>query len=225
MNNLLTGPAINLSIPEIAINLLTAAALGLASAYIYKRTHRGVSYSQSFVSSLVLVTVITALVIMVIGNSLSRAFGLIGAFTVVRFRTAVKDTRDMTFLFMCLALGLAAGTGSYQMAVIGLVVIGLLIVVLDRAGFGRLAAYEYILRFAIGAAKNGNEPYRRVFEDYLKESLLLNVRSLKEGRELELAFNIRLKDKKKQDLFVSELSRIKGVSGVEMLNTAGDVEY
>lgn len=225
MNNLLAGPAINLSIPEIIINLLTAAGLGLAAAYIYKRTHRGVSYSQTFVSSLVLVTVITALVIMVIGNSLSRAFGLIGAFTVVRFRTAVKDTRDMTFLFMSLALGLAAGTGSYQMAVIGLVVIGLLIVVLDRAGFGRLAAYEYILRFAIGAAKNGSEPYRRVFEDYLKESLLLNIRSLKEGRELELAFNIRLKDKKNQDAFISELSKIKGVSGIEVLNTASDVEY
>lgn len=225
MDNLLSVKAINLSIPEIIINLLMAAGLGLISAYLYKKTHRGVSYSQSFVSSLVLVTVITSLVIMIIGNSLSRAFGLIGAFTVVRFRTAVKDTRDMTFLFMSLALGLAAGTGSYQLAVMGLVVIGLMTVILDRAGFGRLAAYEYILRFTIGAAKNGSEPYRRVFEDYLKESLLLNVRSIKEGRELELSFNIRLKDKKKQDAFVAELSKIKSVSGAEMLNTASDMEY
>lgn len=225
MNNLLAGPAINLSIPQIIVNLLTAVGLGLAAAYIYKRTHRGVSYSQTFVSSLVLITVITSLVIMVIGNSLTRAFGLIGAFAVVRFRTAVKDTRDMTFLFMCLALGLAAGTGSYQMAVIGLTVIGLLIVFLDRAGFGRLSAYEYILRFAIGAAKNGDRPYRRIFENYLQESLLLNVRSLKEGKELELAFNIRLKQPRKQDEFISELSKLKAVSGVEMLNTAGDMEY
>lgn len=225
MNNLLTAQPLQLTIPEIIVNLVVATILGIISAVIYKRTHQGVSYSQSFVSSLVLVTVITAVVIMVIGNSLARAFGLIGAFAIVRFRTAIKDARDMTFMFFSLVLGLAAGTASHQIAFLGLLAVGGLMVFLDRIEFGSLAAYQYVLKFAIKTRERDNEPYRRVFEDFLKESMLLNVRSLREGKELELSFNIRLKEPKKLSTFTSALSQIKGVSRVELLNIANDIEY
>ena len=88
---------------EILINLVTAFVLALVIAFTYRATHRGLSYSQSFVLTLIFVTVITAMVVMVIGNNLARAFALVGAMSIIRFRTVVKDTKDTAFVFFALA--------------------------------------------------------------------------------------------------------------------------
>ena len=101
---------------EILINLAASFILALAIAFTYRTTHRGLSYSQSFVLTLIFVTVITSMVVMVIGNNLARAFALVGAMSIIRFRTVVKDTKDTAFVFFALASGLAAGTSSYLLA-------------------------------------------------------------------------------------------------------------
>src|SRR3989304_989487 len=132
MNQLTNLSTILFSVPQIISNLLAALIFGIIIALVYKKTHRGITYSQSFMTSLVLIVLITATVIMVIGNSLTRAFGLIGAFSVIRFRTAVKDARDVAFLFFSLVEGLAAGTGNYQIALIALVVFILTVIILTQ---------------------------------------------------------------------------------------------
>lgn len=225
MNQLLAGQPIQLSVIQIITNLLLASAIGIFIALIYKKTHRGVSYSQSFVSSLTLVSVISALIIMVIGNSLARAFGLIGTFTIVRFRSAIKDTRDMTFLFLALTLGVASGIGSYQLAIIGAFFLFGLIFLLNKIKIGNISNYEYVLAFSIKPKANENEPYHKIFEEYLKESMLLNIRSIDEGKELELAFNIRMKNIKQTQEFTKSLAEITGIARIELLNTASDIEY
>lgn len=224
-NNLLSGPALQLTTISILTNLMLASILGIAIALVYKKTHRGVSYSQSFVSSLVLTTIISTIIIMVIGSSLARAFGLIGAFTIVRFRSAIKDIRDMTFLFLSLALGVAAGTDSYQLAILGFIFTSGLVFLLDKIHFGVISNYEYVLTFTLKPHPNEHEPYQKIFEQYLKENMLLNVRSIDEGKGLELSFNIRLKNVKNTHEFTKTLAKIKDVSRVELLNTASDVEY
>src|SRR3989344_1608065 len=132
---------------QIIGNLLLSIFIGIAIAWIYKRTHQGVSYSQSFLISLVLMTVITATAIMVIGNNLTRAFGLIGAFSVVRFRTAIKDVRDIAFVFFALVEGLASGTGSFELAGIALIIFSLTAVFLVSSKFGKASGSEYLLSF------------------------------------------------------------------------------
>ena len=98
---------------DIVVNLFVAAILGLFISVVYKNTHRGLSYSQSFMVTIILVTVIVSMVMMVIGNNIARAFALVGALSIIRFRTVVKDTKDTAFVFMALAAGMAAGTSSY----------------------------------------------------------------------------------------------------------------
>src|SRR6478752_4319478 len=95
----------------MAGGLVTAFACGLFLSWLYRRTYRGSSYSITFDRALVTLTVITAIVIMVIGNNLARAFGLVGAMSIIRFRTAVKDAQDLVFIFFSLAVGLASGVG------------------------------------------------------------------------------------------------------------------
>ena len=99
---------------DIVINIIIAFILGVIISWIYRRTHRGYSYSNSFISTLTILSMVTAFVMMVIGNNIARAFSLVGALSIIRFRTAVKDTRDTAFVFLSLAVGMAVGTGSRQ---------------------------------------------------------------------------------------------------------------
>ena len=104
---------------EIFGNLGLACVLGLIISLIYKKTHTGLSYSQSFLITIIFVTVIVSMVMMVIGNSLARAFALVGALSIIRFRTVIKDTKDTAYVFIALAAGMAAGTSSYLLAISG----------------------------------------------------------------------------------------------------------
>jgi hypothetical protein len=102
---------------EMLLNMVLALVLGVIIAYVYRYTHKGLSYSQSFTLTLVFVAAIVAVVMMVIGSSLARAFAMVGALSIIRFRTVVKDTKDTAFVFAALAEGMAAGTSSYFLAV------------------------------------------------------------------------------------------------------------
>ena len=106
-------PAAIYSPTQIIFNLLLSFLLGLLISLVYKKTHKGLSYSQSFMVTNVFVTVIVCMVIMIIGNNLARAFALVGALSIIRFRTVVKDTKDTAYIFWSLASGMATGTGSY----------------------------------------------------------------------------------------------------------------
>lgn len=208
---------------DVLINLVLAFFLGLVVAIFYKRFHRGLSYSQSFVSSLVFICTIMSLVIMVIGNSLARAFGLAGAFSVIRFRTAVKEIRDIVYLFFALAVGMASGTSNYVMAILGTVLIGGIIFVLDRMNFGSISRFEYILAFQTKSQKDNL--YNQVFEKYLKDRVLLNARSIQEGKALELTFNVRLKNKEDFEKLIKELRRTRGISKVSVISSSNNIEY
>ena len=129
---------------EILINLLLAFVLGVAISLIYKKTHKGLSYSQSFMITNIFVAVIVCMVIMIIGNSLARAFALVGALSIIRFRTVVKDTKDTAYIFWSLAAGMAAGTGSYFLAVAGSVIISGIALIVFYTNFGSIIKSEFI---------------------------------------------------------------------------------
>ncbi|HLC18151.1 MAG TPA: DUF4956 domain-containing protein, partial [Thermodesulfobacteriota bacterium] len=132
---------------DIVVNICLAIALGLIVAWVYRYTHKGLSYSQSFVLTLVFVAVIVSSVMMIIGNSLARAFALVGALSIIRFRTVVKDTKDTAYVFFSLAVGMASGTSNYYIAVITTGVISVLAIILHTINFGALYKSEFILRF------------------------------------------------------------------------------
>src|SRR5690606_36700205 len=116
---------------EAIINLISALACGIAISFFYRLIFRGVSYSSSYVISVIMLFMITALVIMVIGNNLARAFGLVGAMSIIRFRTAIKDTQDIMYIFFALAAGLACGAGMYLIALTGTLFIGVTLVIIS----------------------------------------------------------------------------------------------
>lgn len=134
-----------LSIAEILANFFVALICGIFISWVYRKTYKGPGYSPSFVSSMILLTLITTMVIMIIGNNLARAFGLVGAMSIIRFRTAVKDTIDIVFIFFALGVGLAAGSGALAIAFIGTVMIGTIILLLARVPMFGTQRREYLL--------------------------------------------------------------------------------
>ena len=137
-------------------NLATAFACGLLMSWLYRHTYRGTAYSMTFDRSLVTLTIITAIVIAVIGNNLARAFGLVGAMSIVRFRTAVKDAQDLVFIFFSLAVGLASGVGLHILAIGGDAVRRMGIFVMARMNYGALDQRELVvqLRYAGGPRRS-----------------------------------------------------------------------
>jgi hypothetical protein len=134
---------------EIVINLILSFILGLIISTVYKKTHKGLSYSQSFMITNIFVTVIVCMVIMIIGNNLARAFALVGALSIIRFRTVVKDTKDTAYIFWSLASGMAAGTGSYFLAITGNIILSIIAFILFKTNFGSIVKSEFILQFRI----------------------------------------------------------------------------
>lgn len=123
-----------LTIFDLLSNLMVAIICGLIISWVYRITYDGPAYPTTFVNSLIILPIITSVVILLIGNNIARAFGLVGAMSIIRFRTAVRDTQDIIFIFFALAVGMAAGANLGITAIVATFVIGMVIAILIKSG-------------------------------------------------------------------------------------------
>jgi len=210
---------------EILINLVLAFILGMAISWVYKATHKGLSYSQSFMLTTIFVAVIVAMVIMVIGNNLARAFALVGALSIIRFRTVVKDTKDTAYIFWALAAGMAAGTGNYFLAFAGSLVISLIAYVLYISNYGSIHKSEFILQFRIKNDGSDTQEYSKIISRYAKKSTLLHVEPSGDNNTAKLSFDIIMKKDENQNEFASDIAKLDETSEVALVAAKHDVDY
>lgn len=203
--------------PDILLNVAAAFLLGVLISLVYRYTHKGVSYSQSFVQTLVFLTFIISIVMMVIGSNIARAFSLVGALSIIRFRTVVKDTRDIAFVFFALAVGMAAGAGSYLVGIIGALFGCAVAIGLHWLDYGSKERHYHLLRYRVEADLQDNPAYRQVFDKYCSTTRLVSVRSIRQGQNVEVAQHIRLRKKARAADLVNELKEIEGVDRVVLL--------
>ena len=159
---------------------------------------------------------ITAVVIMVIGNNLARAFGLVGAMSIIRFRTAVKDTQDIVFIFFALAVGLAAGVGLHIIAIAGTLFISLIVWILYLTNYGNPQKKDFLLQFSLKAEDNENALHLPILAEYCRSFKLINMKSFEAGRLLELTYYVNLKRKENSDQFVQALDNLQDVNQVNL---------
>jgi uncharacterized membrane protein YhiD involved in acid resistance len=226
MNNLFQLGDVAIVHPVVIVfNIILTLILALVISYVYRSSHKGLSYSQSFVLTLVIVSLITTVIMMVIGNNIARAFGLLGAFSIIRFRTAVKETKDTGYIFFALAEGMAVGTGSYVIAGISTLVISAIILVLYRTNFGSLHPKRFILSFIMNQSESAQTSFEPVFKKYLKYSLLLNIKVNDDSTASEMMYDVDFMDEKEVDAFVKSLSGIAGVTKIRVIASTQDIEY
>jgi len=201
---------------EILVNISVALICSMLIARLYRLTYKGPGYSMNFVNSIVLLAMITAVVIMVIGNNLARAFGLVGAMSIIRFRTAIKDTQDIVYIFFGLSIGLAAGVGYHKLAIIGTLFIGLILYLLSLSAFSTPKKKEYLLQFSMSSNGDDTPPYFPVFKKYCKNHKVINIRSVGDQELLELSYYVKFRDENKGNDFVRELRRTHGVRQINL---------
>jgi len=216
-------------VPEIAaaqvtaLAALTAIALSLALAltiaFIYRKTHCGFSYSPSFVFTLIIVAILSALVMLVVENSLARAFAILGTFTIIRYRTAIKDTRDTAFLLWAIVTGLAVGTINYALSVVSTGLIGVIVLALSRFDFGSLGAHETLLYFTTSADPTS---YEAELKRFCKAYRMLSVRA--SGGKRALTYSITPLSEQDAHALVAALDERPETDNIELVTTREDIE-
>ena len=211
---------------EIIINLLLSFIFGLLISFIYKITHKGLSYSQSFMLTNVFVSVIVCMVIMIIGNNLARAFALVGALSIIRFRTVVKDTKDTAYIFWSLASGMATGTGSYFLALAGNLIISLIAYTLFKTNYGSIIKSEFIIQFRVKSGdKNVSEKYNKILSKYSRIQTLLSSEASEDKSSIKISMDVVLKEGFESNNLLEEISSVEGLSEVVIIAAKTDVDY
>ncbi len=214
----------SLSAGQMLFSLSVAFLCGLIITLFYRWTYKGSNYSPTFVRSMIYLAMISAVIIVVIGNNLARAFGLVGAMSIIRFRTAVKDTQDIVFIFFSLAIGLAAGVGMHALAIGSTILIGLVILITSKTNYAAINRKAYLLQFTYHepGANNGSSDshlsgsHLGIMKKYCKVHRLVNVRSVKDGQQLDLTYFVNLRNRKETEALTSALGKAPHVSQVNL---------
>jgi len=215
-NNLRNG--LDISTDILVLRLMLAFLFGVAIARLYRYTqaHKE-GNSEALASTLVLLAILIALVTQVIGNSVARAFSLVGALSLVRFRTEVQDTRDTAFVIFSVVIGMATGGGHLQAAVAGLLV-GSIAAIATRptAAHDTGNSPNYELRVKLGIAENADGALTRLFNKYLNAYRLQTTTTARQGAALELSYSTQLRAGCSPAELVRELNQLDGVQAVSL---------
>jgi uncharacterized membrane protein YhiD involved in acid resistance len=201
--------------PEDALlALLASFGLGLVVALVYRWSVPGRALSPPLQASLVLLPMVVAMVFMVVGNSVARAFGLVGALAIVRFRTPLRSPWDISFVFLSLAVGIACGVYAYSVAAIGTVVIGLAVLALHVLPLGTVRGEVHVLRVDVAAHQGGETTVAAVLDKHASQRWLLEARSLRFGETLSYRWRVVLKDGAGVEKLLREVGDVEGVERV-----------
>ena len=211
------GEPAGLSVEAVVFSLVLALVLGQAVAWVYTRTHRSLSYSQNFVQAMPMLCVTVALVMSVIGNSVARAFGLMGALAIIRFRTVVRDARDTAFLFFSLGAGIAAGSQNVLVAVAGTAVFGLAAFAMHYTGFGGRHTANALLRFQLPRDGGLDRALDRTLRRYCRSSSLVTLQERGQDEMVEYAYQVRLIDPSLRTRLLADMRELHGIEGVFLL--------
>ncbi|MSU55768.1 MAG: DUF4956 domain-containing protein [Candidatus Taylorbacteria bacterium] len=213
-----------LSAAIIVLNILFSLLLQLCVVLVYKRTHRGLSYAPSFVFTLVIVGILGTVIMMIVQQNLIGAVALLGAFSFIRFRTILKETRDVAFLFFALAAGIAVGTNNYSVALISVVLISIIIMVLDRFNFGSISSNAgFILTFNAKDRLDINTVFS-VLKKYSDSFGLLQSRTHAPGVDA-FVFSVRLRDELQATEVLQALKANPSLLDIELITGDRSVEY
>lgn len=204
--------------PEaVLLSLLLAFVLGQFLAWVYYFTHSGMSYSKSFVQSLILITVVIAMVMAVIGTNIITAVGLMGALAIVRFRNIIKDTRDIAFIFCSLVVGMAAGSQRYAVAIVGTVILSVIAIYLYLTGFGTHQPHNGFLRFSFRGHIGPDSPIPAVLKRFCGSFTLISAQDSGFGTsEVEYAYQLMIRNAAKNQQMLSELQKVEGVENISL---------
>jgi uncharacterized membrane protein YhiD involved in acid resistance len=200
-----------LTVERVLLSLIVTFGVTLFIFYMYRKTFSGVLYTRNFNVGLVLTGLVVTLVVLPISSNIALSLGMVGALSIVRFRTAIKDPADIVFTFWAIAVGIINGAGLYMIAIVGSPVIGLFMFVLSRANFRSNDPYLLVVNYS----REAEEAVQKAVPKHKLRSRTINPAGV------ELILEVRMKAKDASN--VDELLKIKGVSNAALVSYNADV--
>jgi hypothetical protein len=209
---------------ELMVTLVLSFGLLLLLAYFYRQSHRGLSYSVSFVHAMVLLGVTVSVIMLIIGSNIARAFTLVGALSIIRFRNPIKDSRDVAFLFVAMGIGMAVGTGFYLTAVMFTLFISFIAYALTRFEIGSTTRREVLLKLHVPASLDYHTVFNEIFYRALREQSLLSVETIRDGATVELVYSVEFRDGADEGAFLADLRGLTQGGKVVMLTGQENID-
>ena len=201
----------------VLVRLVLALILGGVVALVYRATRAADETAPSFTVTLVLLSILIAMVTQVIGDNVARAFSLVGALSIVRFRTVVRDTQDTAYVIFAVAVGMAVGSGYPVLAVSGIGVTAVAALLMRRGAVASPERHDpYLLKVRLGTGHEAAAVLGPVFDTYLLARHLHSIETARQGMALELTYRAALRDDHAAGELVKALNRLDGVQGVSL---------
>ncbi|MDA0350146.1 MAG: DUF4956 domain-containing protein [Verrucomicrobia bacterium] len=209
---------------EILTSLALSLLLGSLLAAVYRWTHAGFSYSRSFVQTQVLACIVATIMIIAIGNNLARGLGILGALAIIRFRTPIRDPRDIIFLFASLAIGISSGSGIYSVAILGTLFFVGTVLMLNWSPTSSQRRHEGLLRFVAPAGKDLELLLSDIFKYYASTVEMVAMREASQGVDIEYAYQVCLFDPLLHSEFIATLQNLDDIREVSFIMQRETVE-
>ena len=202
--------------------LLLAFCIGHIVAWTYMLTHSGLSYSQTFTSTLLVLPMLAALTMMLLAGNILTALGLLSIFAMIRFRNVLKDTRDTVFILWAIVEGVAAGTQRLSIGVVGALVIAAVFLYMRATSFGGRHRYDVVVSLQ-WAGNGSSDLLKQIFRRHSLRALLASQHDI-DAEHIELSYRLLLRDPARARELVSELEKTSGVQRVVLFHRSDEAE-
>ncbi len=206
------------------LSFLLAFILSSVIAMIYERTFQGLSYSRGLVQSMVLGSIVSCLLMIAIGDNIARGIGIVGSLAIIRFRTNLRDPRDLVFLFISLGIGVACGVQSYMTAFIGTFVYSLVVFAFYISPFGNRRKHDGLVRFQIPPGPHAVSEISHIMQNYTKNFVLVTMRNVAQGQIVDFAYQVKLSQPNDNQRLIQKLETVDGIRGITYTNQEATVE-
>jgi len=216
----------NPTIQGVLFTVLCAFLLSSMLAFTYSRTSRTVSRPDHFIQAMMLISVVAATVMLAIGDSLARGLGMLGALAIIRFRTTLRDPRNMAFMFAALATGIASGVLGFMIAIVGTTTFCLMAVILRFSPFSRLTNLVGTLRFERDPKHENQEPIELTLSKHCVRYAIksYNISGAKKAKTVEYTYQIKLKDEEDGVRLVDVMTQMPHITRIRLsFNEVGDI--
>jgi len=201
------------SLSEVFLVIFLSFFLSLIIGMTYSKTHRGVAYNQTYVQNLLIITVVVSCIMLIVGSNIARAFTLLGALSIVRFRNAIKDSHDVGFIFFAMAVGMACGTRFYSMAIIMTLLICLMQIIITYFNFGKRDRNLCLLKVVWPMDNDRRKALNPILSKYFRDHSLAESTTISNQLK-ELSYIVTLKATSKEEEISRKIQEVSGTQAV-----------
>jgi len=208
----------------VALSFLVAFLASSLVAAVYRQTFQGLSWARGTMQSMVLGAIISCLLMIAIGDNVARGIGIVGSLAIIRFRTTLRDPRDLVFLFAALGVGVAAGVQSYGAAAGGSLLFSVIALAMARSPLGQQRQHDGLLRFQAPAGAGPARRIQEVMERVPRSFALVTLRDVAQGSFVDYAYQVAVRDERGRLELLEALSQVEGLRGVTYMSQTTTVD-